>query len=44
MILQLYSKSQVGPSISKKTNLIPQLLILDQIRPYIDVLLHNTMR
>ena len=37
-------QGEVGPSIFKKTNLIPQFLFLGQICPYTDVMLHNTMR
>ena len=44
LVLQLYSKGQVHPSTFKKTNLVPQLLYLGQIHPYINVMLHNTMR
>jgi len=36
-------KGQVGSSNFKKTNLISQFF-LGQICPYIDVMLHNTMR
>ena len=44
LVLQLCSKGQFDPSTFKKTNLAPQLLFLDQICLYIDVMLHNTMR
>jgi len=44
LILQFCFKGQVGPSIFKMINLVPQLLFLDQSYPYIDVMLHNTMR
>ena len=44
LVLQLCSKDQFGPSIFKKTNLVPQLLVLGQICPCTNVMLHNTMR
>ena len=44
LVLQLYFKGQFDPSTFKKTNLVPQLLLLGQICPYTDVMLHNTMR
>lgn len=44
LVLQLYSKDQVHLSSFKKINLVPQLLYLGQIHPYINVMLHNTMR
>jgi hypothetical protein len=44
MVPQLHSKGQVRLLIFKKVNLVHQVLLLSQINPYTNVMLHNTMR